>query len=285
MQTTAPATPDTAQADATKTINALRKRLARWELNHLRTVATELSQRLDHAQERIDCLETEVSRAWDTAEAWRMDAMQLVNDLQEEGQEVGLTQSGALVVMPKAAPTPSITIGARLPAEGGTLGAIIARPDGSTYGLVVADARHDVHGQWGEYDQDVPGAKGTNGAANTQAMAAAGSPIAQAVCALTIDGHADWYIPSRFEMLALYETSPALFDKDGWYWTSSQYSRRNAWCQDFECGSSSAFVKDDEFRARPVRSIQLQPFAPSTPPQGDIAEGDPREILTTGVAA
>jgi hypothetical protein len=194
------------------------------------------------------------------------------------GQHCGLLCSGK-----RHDTTP--TIGTHLPAQGGTLGAIIARPDGTTYGLIVADARHEVRGQWGEYPQDVPGAKGHSGASNTAAMLAAGSTIAQAVCALHIDGHADWYIPSRLEMLALYEASPALFDKDGWYWSSSQYSRYTAWCQVFEYGNSTAYDKGNEFRARPVRSIQLQPFNTSALPTQDIAEGDPREILTPEVAA
>lgn len=295
MQTTAPATE---QATATKTIAALRKRLSRWELDHLRTHCAELAERLETAQERIETLETENDRAWRTAESWREDAMQLVNDLQDEGKEVGLTQSGALVVVidPTEVATAAATaianarahaitpIGTHLPTEGGTLGAIIARRDGTTYGLIVADALHEYTGEWGNYGTEIEGAKGQDGAANTAAMLAAGSPIAQAVRALTIAGHSDWYIPSRLEMLALYESSPELFSKDSYYWTSSQYSRYDAWCQDFEYGLSGASGEVYEFRARPVRSIQLQPFNPSalsTP----IAEGDSREILGAEVVA
>lgn len=177
-----------------------------------------------------------------------------------------------------------VAIGTRCFALGGTLAAILARPDGTTYGLIVADAAHDVTSTWGEYGQDVPGAKGPDGAANTQAMLAAGSPLAQAVRALNIEGHTDWFIASRLQMLALYEASPELFSKDHWYATSSQCSRNTAWCQAFEYGSSTAYDKDDEFRARPVRSVQLQPFTPSQLPQ-PIAEGDPREILGAEVAA
>jgi hypothetical protein len=291
MQTTAPATHE--QADATKAITTLRKRLFRWELDHLRTHCAELADRLEAAQQRIDALEADNDRAWRTADSWHEETMQLINELQDKGQEIGLTQSGQLVALgrpsttaPAANPAPlAIAIGTHLPAEGGTLGAILARPDGTTYGLIVANAEHEVRGQWGEYGKDVPGAKGTSGTANTQAMLDAGSPIAQAVRALTIDGHADWYIPSRLEMLALYEASPALFDKDSWYWSSSQYSRSHAFCQAFEYGHSYAYTKDREFRARPVRSIQLQPFSTSTLSQGDIAEGDSREILGAEVAA
>lgn len=97
---TPPAAPVTAtQADADKTINALRKRLDRWELDHLRYHCAELADRLDAALDRIDTLESEVSRAWDAADSWREQTQELVADLQEAGKTVGLTTSGALVVM------------------------------------------------------------------------------------------------------------------------------------------------------------------------------------------
>ncbi|WP_426304051.1 hypothetical protein ACN9MJ_13635 [Acidovorax facilis] len=103
MQTTAE-TP-AAQADAAKAITSLRKRLARWELDHLRTHCAELAKRLETALERIDALESEASRAWDVAESWREDAMQMVNELQDKGKNIGLTQSGELVAMPEATNT------------------------------------------------------------------------------------------------------------------------------------------------------------------------------------
>ncbi len=182
-------------------------------------------------------------------------------------------------------------IGTYLPPEGGTLAAILALPDGRTYGLIVCAAKHERTGIWGEYGQDVPGARGIHGLASTNAMAEAGSNIASVVRAMVLDGHADWYIPSRMELLAAYEGAPDLFDKDDWYWSSTQYSRYDAWCQVFEYGYSVAFLKGNEFRARPVRSIQLQPFTPSAlASQGPapIGEADPREIsaaATAGAAA
>ncbi len=294
MQTTAPATE---QATATKTIAALRKRLGRWELDHLRNHCAELADKAETAQQRVEALEKEVRNAWRWGEHWRDQSQELVTELQEAGKTVGLTIDGELVVMPDAQPAASATdaiayalahaitpIGTLLPTEGGTLGAIIARRDGTTYGLIVADALHEYTGEWGNYGTEIEGAKGTDGAANTAALLAAGSPIAQAVRALTIAGHSDWYIPSRLEMLALYESSPELFSKDSYYWTSSQYSRSYAWCQDVEYGRSYADDEGYEFRARPVRSIQLQPFNPSALPT-PIAEGDPREILGAEVAA
>lgn len=88
-----------APEDAAKAIAAMRRRLSKWELDHLRTLCAELAERLETAQERIDELEGEVSRAWDAADSWRTDAMELANDLQEEGKTVGLTQAGHLVVV------------------------------------------------------------------------------------------------------------------------------------------------------------------------------------------
>jgi phosphoserine phosphatase len=94
MQTTT-ATP----AEATKAIGALRKRLSRWELDHLRQHCADLAQRLDDALSRIDTLESEVSRAWDAADSWRDQTHELVNDLHEAGKTVGLTMGGELVVL------------------------------------------------------------------------------------------------------------------------------------------------------------------------------------------
>lgn len=96
---TTPTPAATQKADATKTITALRKRLDRWELDHLRKHCANLAQRLDDALGRIDTLESEVRRAWDAADLWHAQTQELVADLQEAGKTVGLTTSGALVVM------------------------------------------------------------------------------------------------------------------------------------------------------------------------------------------
>lgn len=89
----------TSQPSAQKTIAALRKRLERWELDHLRVLAARQEEQLQAALERIEALESEASHAWRTAESWREDAMQLIKDLEEHGAQVGLTQGGQLVTM------------------------------------------------------------------------------------------------------------------------------------------------------------------------------------------
>ena len=89
------------------------------------------------------------------------------------------------------------------------------------------------------------------------AMAAAGLDLAKRITTLDLHGFQDWYLPATHELRTLYINVPDLFDKDEWYWSSSQYSRNHAWCQDFENGNSNNNDKDNELRARPVRTIQL----------------------------
>ncbi|WP_440105677.1 hypothetical protein [Acidovorax sp. BL-A-41-H1] len=100
MQTTTPATE---QAEATKAITALRKRLSRWELEHLRAHCAELADKLESAQHRIEALEEEANQAWRWSEHWRDQSQELANELHEAGKTVGLTIDGELVVMDAAA--------------------------------------------------------------------------------------------------------------------------------------------------------------------------------------
>jgi len=75
------------------------------------------------------------------------------------------------------------------------------------YGLIVSPkARGDLPNQpWGEYGQDIPKALSCNdGRANTYAMAEAGCTLAKTILALDIDGHTDWYLPSRDELELIY---------------------------------------------------------------------------------
>lgn len=81
-------------------ISAMRKRLARWELDHLRQLAASQEEQLSAAHDRIEILETEAARAWDMADAMRDDISRLIEELAEAGKQVGLTVGGQLVAMP-----------------------------------------------------------------------------------------------------------------------------------------------------------------------------------------
>jgi len=128
------------------------------------------------------------------------------------------------------------------------------------YALIVpVDPRgHFEDREWGQYGLDVPGAASAHdGPANTQAMAAAGSQLAQDCLALDIGGHADWCLASHADLDLARANVPELFVKGDWYWTSTQYSPYGAWVQDFESGTSNIGDKANEFRAVAVRRLVL----------------------------
>jgi hypothetical protein len=77
--------------------------------------------------------------------------------------------------------------------------------DGKHYALIVSPVAGALQGRWNTVSRSVAGATSlTDGLANTQAMAAAGSRIAAAALALDIEGFTDWYIPARDELELLY---------------------------------------------------------------------------------
>ncbi|MGV6475397.1 DUF1566 domain-containing protein [Azotobacter vinelandii] len=96
----------------------------------------------------------------------------------------------------QVAPTQSIpAIGTEY--GGGTVTGIVSE-NGQQYLVITAGKAHELRGELGTYGQDVEGAHSyTDGRANTEALAAAGSELAQKVLALEIGGFSDWAIPAR----------------------------------------------------------------------------------------
>lgn len=136
----------------------------------------------------------------------------------------------------------------------------VAYPDGRVIALLLPDGQESLGKMaWGEYGQHVPGATSHHdGRANTAAIAAAGSPAAQAVLAL----NPDWYIPSQIEALQLFATLKAQVGP-GWTWTSTQVSADLAFVQDFEGGFSDWGLKGSDYRVRAVRGLTLHNFSTS----------------------
>src|SRR5690349_25006481 len=73
----------------------------------------------------------------------------------------------------------------------------ITEENGVKFANISAGAAGELHGKWNESPTPVAGAASrTDGLANTQAMAEAGSELAKAALALVIDGFSDWAIPA-----------------------------------------------------------------------------------------
>jgi len=157
------------------------------------------------------------------------------------------------------APTPPAP-GQPWPGQGGIFICTLPAQFGLSARHLVAGTNEAEDLTWGPYGEEAPDATSqTDGRANTAALVAASDehPAAEWAAKYTEDGHTDYYLPSRIELLMCYLHAPQVFKTSGWYWTSSQCSRDLAFCQDFEYGGSGANGKVYEFRARPVRSIQL----------------------------
>lgn len=172
--------------------------------------------------------------------------------------------------------------------------------NGIEHAVIVAPKAEGEHAdkQWGGYGKEIAGTGSFfDGAANTQAMAAAGYPLAVWALALAIGGLSDWHLPSRDELEICYrnlkpttesnwryrgdnpssvpvgypysaelpaQTNCDAFKEDGaeafegvWYWSSTQFSANTAWSQTFSNGYTYYYRKVTEFRARAVRTIPV----------------------------
>jgi hypothetical protein len=181
--------------------------------------------------------------------------------------------------------------------QGGFLGRRY-KADGEEYAVIVSGKEGRLRGTWGEFSQDVTGARSCiDGAANTEAMAEAGSAIAKEVRALRSGGFDDWHIPARDQLEMIYrdfkpttdenyctyrdgdnpttgeypytpdsptQTTIAAFQEGGehalepgCYMSSTQYSPGYAYVQYFVDGTTSNLYKGYEVRALAVRTIHI----------------------------
>lgn len=164
------------------------------------------------------------------------------------------------------APLPTITIpalGAQL--EGGFFHCVVLI-DGQLWGEVTGPkADCQVSGlAWHPDCTDIAGATSDfDGLANTRAMAAAGSPLAQAALACRSGGFDDWAIPARgSQLLQWAHLKPLLPDAETfapkWHWSSTQFSRYYAFYQSFFNGTTVIGGKSwEDGCARFVRRFPL----------------------------
>ncbi|WP_114968516.1 DUF1566 domain-containing protein [Rhodoferax ferrireducens] len=174
-------------------------------------------------------------------------------------QETGATP--APLVKPTDTPTPP-AMGEYWPGQGGrylcTLPALLGMP-----------ARHLIAGD-GEAEDlkfgpsiDVPGATSQiDGAANTDALCACSEshPAAKWARAYRADGHTDFFLPAKLDLVMSHICAPQIFKTSSDYWTSTQGSRSSAFVQDFEDGYSGWYSKGSGHRVRAFRVIPLEPL-------------------------
>lgn len=95
--TAATTQPDEATA---KQLAAIQRKLDKWELLHLRAHAAEQAERLEKAEEDLERARADAANAWECADHWQSQLDNLIQDMRSTGREVGMTQSGDLLVMP-----------------------------------------------------------------------------------------------------------------------------------------------------------------------------------------
>ncbi len=112
---------------------------------------------------------------------------------------------------------------------------------------------------WGLLGTTTGATSTTDGETNTAAAVAAqgnlGVEYATKVCSdLTSHGFADWYLPSREELNAMYEQRAAVGNlSTQWYWSSTETSADSVWLQHFADGFAHVQPKGLLARVRCVR--------------------------------
>lgn len=160
-------------------------------------------------------------------------------------------------------PTPP-RIGEQWPGQGGRYLGIIRGESGQPdYHLIAPDHSADSMQRgrpWGPPGKVVGALSHCDGLANTKAMVKAGSALAEKVRALSIERHKDYYIGARDEARLAYINAREHFQKDGWFWTSTQdeFVDAYAWMQTFGTGGQLTGHESDESRAFVVRRIPIQ---------------------------
>ena len=86
----------------TRPIATLRRRLEKWELDHLRAHAADLHERLERCQCELERTRDELYNASRVAEFWSEAHHELQNHLADRGEAIGLTTEGQLLVVKQA---------------------------------------------------------------------------------------------------------------------------------------------------------------------------------------
>lgn len=116
---------------------------------------------------------------------------------------------------------PRYKIGEYLAGQGGVYAGDILGADGVTYGLIIGGDKEDIGAaKWGpDGERDL---SDWDGLSNTNSLRKE-CPAAKLASSYEADGHVDFYLPGRREMLVAMANVPHLFGKKSRYWTSTPY--------------------------------------------------------------
>jgi len=135
---------------------------------------------------------------------------------------------------------------------------------------VVSAVEQIAQASWGCYGTSIAGAIGTaigTGAANTTAIEAAcvTTGTAADLCAnLTLNGYSDWFLPSKYELIEIYNNRIAInttaannggTNFTSIYWSSTEGSSNSAWNYNFNNGYSDSNYKFYTYRVLAIRAF------------------------------
>jgi hypothetical protein len=150
------------------------------------------------------------------------------------------------------------------PGQGGYYAGILPAIGDRPAQHMIVSAQEAERLTWGPYT-DIEGARSRHdGRANTAALVQDGGkdfaknfPAAWWCYDLQVGPLEDFHMPSQAELFLASLYAPQLFKKEGWYWSSTQGSRNDAFVQDFESGCSLWYDLDFGCRVRAFRWIPL----------------------------
>jgi hypothetical protein len=142
-------------------------------------------------------------------------------------------------------------------------GGIIFYLDGTgKHGLVTLPEDQSASAKWSVGTLSRINASGLGvgmGQLNTSTIISAQSTgdYAASICdKLTMNGYSDWFLPSKSELLLLYQQRDAIGGfSTGYYWSSSEYDTLHAWDLYFPYGPQYFMKKDSGGRVRAVRAF------------------------------
>ena len=137
----------------------------------------------------------------------------------------------------------------------------VAYVPGEVHGIIASPYNQSIGAVWGCYGTSLTGADSPiigGGLQNTTDITNGCSTagIAARLCEdLSINGYNDWYLPSKNELLKLYDSKwIGGFEPQG-YWSSTEDSPYNAYYVSFAVGGSYSTYKSDANYVRAVRSF------------------------------